>query len=76
MFINFIVLNVSIFIKMIKRFKNYNLERIFIISLFISNLICSNYNPNQYYLSNNVLYYLIVFVIAFGGYPKFINRER
>lgn len=34
-------------------------------SLFIANLICSNFNPNQYYYINNILYYLLLLGIFF-----------
>lgn len=59
-FIIFVYFNVSIFTQCIKRHKD-PLIRVFVTSLFITSLITFNYNPNQYYIINNLLYYIIMF---------------
>ncbi|WP_394883614.1 O-antigen ligase family protein, partial [Clostridium baratii] len=62
----FLIFNILIFKKLLKKYKNNSLERILVVCLFISNLICSNYNPNQYYLSNNILYFSVMFIILYS----------
>jgi hypothetical protein len=59
-FILFIVFNIFIFIRALKS-SNSALKKAFVISLFVANLICSNFNPNQYYYVNNLVYYLLMF---------------
>jgi hypothetical protein len=59
-FILFIILNLYILKKALDN-AQYKLEKAFITSLFIGNLICSNFNPNEYYLINNLLYYLLMY---------------
>ncbi|MBU3180723.1 O-antigen ligase family protein [Clostridium psychrophilum] len=63
-FILFIILNVYIFIKALYNTEN-RLEKAFVISLFIGNLICCNFNPNQYYTINNLLYYLLMYCYVY-----------
>lgn len=63
-FILFIVLNLYIFKKALNN-AEHRLEKAFIISLFIGNLICCNFNPNEYYLINNVLYYLLMYCYVY-----------
>jgi hypothetical protein len=59
-FILFIILNLYILKKALDN-AEYKLEKAFVISLFIGNLICCNFNPNEYYLINNLLYYLLMY---------------
>lgn len=54
-FILFLIINVMLFINA-KKNANLTIQKAFIISLFVGNLICSNFNPNQYYYLNNVVY--------------------
>ena len=63
-FILFVTLNVYIFKKALDNTEN-RLEKAFVISLFIGNLICCNFNPNQYYTINNLLYYLLMYCYVY-----------
>lgn len=59
-FILFIILNLYILKKALTN-AEHRLEKAFVLSLFIGNLICCNFNPNEYYLINNLLYYLLMY---------------
>jgi hypothetical protein len=66
-FILNIIFNVGIFISCIKLTlkKKFNVNFnvcLFVICLFVTNIIVSNFNPNQIYTLNNVVYYLIIFI--------------
>lgn len=63
-FIVFIIFNIYVSKKALKKCENKS-EKIFIISLLIGNLIVCNYNPNQYYLINNIIYYLLVYCFVY-----------
>ncbi|NRT70246.1 O-antigen ligase family protein [Clostridium beijerinckii] len=41
------------------------LQRSFIIALFVGNLVCMNFNPNQYYIVNNWIYYLLMYCFVY-----------
>lgn len=73
MFIAFCIMNIII---MYKAFKGTNsiLEKAFIIGLFVGNIICSNYNPNQYYLINNYFYYILMYLFIYR--KKSFDREN
>ena len=58
----FITFNIYLFRIALKKCES-KLENIFIISLFLSNIICCNFNPNQYYEINNFTYYTILYCI-------------
>ncbi|AGK95885.1 O-antigen ligase family protein [Clostridium pasteurianum] len=64
MFILFIVLNVYLMIGALKKCDNRT-EIAFVISLFFANLIVCNFNPNQYYIVNNLLYYLLMYCFVY-----------
>lgn len=64
MFILFIILNIYLVIRALKRCDN-RIETVFVVSLFLGNLICSNFNPNQYYVVNNFLYYLLMYCFVY-----------
>ena len=59
-FILFTIFNICIIVKALR--DTNNLERSFIMSLAIGNFICINFNPNQFYYVNNVVYFLIIFI--------------
>lgn len=59
-FILFTAFNIYILVKALKA-SDTAVKKAFAISLFAVNLICSNFNPNQYYYVNNVVYYLLMF---------------
>lgn len=69
-FILFIILNMYI---LKKAFDNteYMLERAFLLSLFLGNLICCNFNPNQYYTINNLVYYLLMYSYVHKKYNSY-----
>lgn len=60
-FIIFVILNINIFIGSLRKCDDI-LEKAFITALFIGNLICINYNPNQEYIVNNILYYILMYL--------------
>lgn len=64
MLLLFLVFNISIFIRAIKHCDD-KLERVFVLSLFVGNIICVNFNPNQYYAINNWLYYLLMYCLVY-----------
>ncbi|PAD33599.1 O-antigen ligase family protein, partial [Terribacillus saccharophilus] len=68
-FVLYVIFNFWLLIK-IWRKQNDKLIRIFSLAFFIANLICSNFNPNQYYFVNNVLYYFVMFSLLFGQVSK------
>lgn len=59
-FILFMIFNIYILIKALKA-SDSAVKKSFAVSLFVVNFICSNFNPNQYYYVNNILYYLLIF---------------
>ncbi|GKX68185.1 O-antigen ligase family protein [Inconstantimicrobium mannanitabidum] len=64
MLIVFISFNICVFIKALKRCSN-KLEKSFIIGLFLANLACCNFNPNQDYFINNIMYYLAIYLFVY-----------
>lgn len=64
MFILFIVLNIYLLVRAFKKCDD-KIEQAFIIGLFLSNLVCCNFNPNQYYIVNNLLYYLLIYCFVY-----------
>lgn len=63
-FILFVILNFTLSIKIIKSNCDKHLK-ILTILIFVSNLLCANFNPNQYYYLNNIVYFMILFSIYF-----------
>lgn len=64
-FLIFVAFNICIIYMLIKKY-NKKMERVFIIMLFIGNLICINFNPNQTYEINIYIYYFILFGFLFA----------
>ena len=60
----FLIFNIYLYIKAIKRCDE-RLQKAFVTALFIGNLICVNFNPNQDYLVNNCLYYLAIYCFVY-----------
>ncbi len=60
----FILLNICVLIKALKK-ANSILEKACVISLFVANLICCNFNPNQDYHVNNFMYYLLIYCFIY-----------
>lgn len=58
-FIVFMAFNIFILVKALKS-SDSSVKKAFAISLFLVNLICSNFNPNQYYYVNNIIYYMLI----------------
>lgn len=63
-FILFLILNIFLLLKALKCVEE-NIEKSFVIGLFLANFVCCNYNPNQYYLINNIFYYLLIYLIIY-----------
>ena len=63
-----IIFNFGILLSCIKKLNRFiNLPgrrnlRLFVYTFFMANLIVSNFNPNQIYTLNNIIYYLVIFV--------------
>ncbi|WP_430832207.1 O-antigen ligase family protein [Clostridium butyricum] len=72
-FLAVIFFNVNLFILAFKNCDN-NLEKVFITNLFLGNLICCNFNPNEYYQINNIFYYLLMYDFAYRN--RFIYRRN
>jgi hypothetical protein len=64
-FIVFAIFNICLIYMLIKKYSK-KMERVFIIMLFIGNLICINFNPNQTYEINIYMYYFILFGFLFA----------
>lgn len=64
MFILFIVLNIYLLVRALKKCDD-KIEQAFIVGLFLANLVCSNFNPNQYYIVNNLFYYLLIYCFVY-----------
>lgn len=69
MFILFIVLNIYLLVRAFKKCDD-KIEQAFIVGLFLANLVCSNFNPNQYYIVNNLLYYLLIYCFVYKKKPN------
>lgn len=61
----FFIFNVCLMYMLLRKY-NKKGELIFIISLFIGNLICINFNPNQTYELNIYIYYFILFGLLYA----------
>ncbi|MBK5240623.1 O-antigen ligase [Clostridium sp.] len=64
-FILFVIFNICLIYMLIKKYSG-KMERLFIIMLFIGNLICVNFNPNQTYEIVIYIYYFILFGLLFA----------
>jgi hypothetical protein len=64
-FILFSVFNIYLICMLLRKY-NEKVEQIFIIILFIGNLICINFKPNQTYELNIYIYYFILFGLMFS----------
>jgi hypothetical protein len=64
-FMLFSIFNICLIYMLVKKY-NRKMERLFIIMLFIGNLICINFNPNQTYEINIYIYYFILFGLLFA----------
>lgn len=64
-FILFVIFNVCLIYMLMKKYSE-KMERLFIIMLFIGNLICVNFNPNQTYEIVIYIYYFILFGLLFA----------
>lgn len=69
-FISFIVFNIILLYKLIKNEDIPRANKALGIILFIGNLIVSNFNPNQVYTINNVIYYLVLFILVYYSKEK------
>lgn len=72
-FIIFVVLNFILLRNILKQTIPYELK-LLAITLFVGNIIVSNFNPNEYYFLNNVIYYFIMFSLMFWQTKN--NKEK
>lgn len=72
-FIVFMIINIILLINA-KRNSASKLEKALLMSLFVGNFICSNFNPNQYYYINNVIY--IILLCCLTGITTNINKTN
>lgn len=56
----FSIIHIIFFINAIKNADDIS-EKAFIYSLCIGNLICSNFNPNQFYYLNNIIFIILLY---------------
>lgn len=61
----FAIFNICLIYMLIKKYNNKK-EKLFLVMLFIGNLICINFNTNQTYEINNCIYYFILFGFLFA----------
>ena len=71
MFFAFLTFNIVILKNTLKKHRDV-LTKCFIWGIFLTGIICFNYNPNQYYLLNNLLYYTIMFCLNKLSFSKTI----
>lgn len=75
----FTMFNLVILIKALSKTDTI-LEKVFLISLFVANFICCNFNPNQQYLINNYFYYILMYCFVFktknGKDTKQLSKEE
>ena len=57
----FVSINLILYFNALK-VSDSKLKKAFLISLFWGNLLCSNFNPNQYYYINNVIYIILIYI--------------
>lgn len=62
-FIVFLIFEFSVFLLLFKKYKN---DKWFILALFITKTIVSNFNPNQYYFVVNNIFYFTCFGLIFS----------
>lgn len=74
MFILFVWFNIWLLVKSIKNNPERSI-RILIISLYLGNFICVNFNPNAHYYLVNVLYFLLMFLLARGTRNEIIKEK-
>lgn len=61
-----IFFNLYVFGKAIKNTSINRKVKTFVITLFIANIIVTNFNPNEGYIINNIVYYLLLMVVQKG----------
>ncbi|MFD0845787.1 O-antigen ligase family protein [Streptococcus saliviloxodontae] len=69
-FILFVLFNFYLLINTLKFFKDETIYYDLTICLFLVNIICSNFNPNQLYFTNNIVYYMVMFGLYCYGKNK------
>lgn len=62
-FLSFVIMNSYILIKTLMNKTINRNKKAFILAFFIGNFVVSNFNPNQIYTINNIIFYLIFFII-------------
>lgn len=70
----FVWFNLWLFVRALKNNPDRSLK-LLIVSLFFGNLICSNFNPNAHYYLVNVLYFLLMFVLARGKQDETLKEQ-
>lgn len=75
MFFIFLTFNIAILKNALNKHKD-RLTQCFIWGIFLTGIICFNYNPNQYYLLNNLLYYTIIFCLSKLNFSKIYRKEN
>ena len=67
----FVIINLIIILNVNKSSKT-ELDKAFLWSLVLSNLLCSNFNPNQYYYINNIIYSMLL--LSMTSIRRIINN--
>lgn len=64
-FAGFVLFNFSLAKKAFQTDKDNRTLRSFVVAFFIANFVVANFNPNQIYTVNIVIYYLVICLIAY-----------
>lgn len=64
-FILNVIFNITILVRTLNRKYVNGISGSFIWLFFLANLVVCNFNPNQIYTINNVVYYLTIFILMF-----------
>ncbi|WP_366247707.1 O-antigen ligase family protein [Terribacillus aidingensis] len=70
----FVWFNIWLFIRALKNNPDRHLK-LLVISIFVGNLICSNFNPNAHYYLINVLYFLLMSLLARGRKNEILKEQ-
>ncbi len=66
----FIIMNIIVLMQVIKNNFLSKKIKVFALAFFFGNFIVSNFNPNQIYTLNNIIFFLVMFLLAFYKFDK------
>ncbi|GKX67811.1 O-antigen ligase family protein [Inconstantimicrobium mannanitabidum] len=71
----FLCFNLSILFGALKTCES-KLEKSLVIGIFMANLVCCNFNPNQDYFINNILYFIVMYLFVYKAKIKHDSYKR